>query len=480
MILRILSGPNAGAEAALGQRTVVGSSEAADIVVGDPGLAPEHFTIVVEGDLLGIVVGDVPVEIGREPRSSGTFRIAPFDLIKFGSTCCAIGPESAIWPPFSPADLLPAPHRPPASAEPVVAEEAKAPVVAEPALAAPVVAARARTASAKATRPAAAPSGAAPRSAAPRRAAPRLTVAAIVVIVMLGALGAGHFLFQPSNSEASSESRLTAQSIIDNLQAGGVKVSPHGNGLIAEGFVPTNDQQRRLRQALLDADLGVKYRVVSLEQQVAAVRTIVSTAGAQITVEADPKDGKIVLEGFLPENSHGEALQRILQRDIPELRPLSMKLASLATVADEARKELASAGLKTARVDVDGGTIRISGAELEPGRAAVRGIVEKLNTRWSGKAKIEDATTLVAAPVAPAAPAPVPLQPQVTVRSAAPPDKFTVIVAGRDSFVLDSKGRRYTVGDKLANGEVIDEIRVEGLVTSRDGIKRRYSFGGGQ
>lgn len=455
MILRILTGPNAGAEATLAQRTVVGSSEAADIVIGDPALAPEHFTIVVDGDSLGIIVGESPVEIAHEARSNGTFRLASFDIIKFGATCCAIGPEGVGWPAFGTADLLPAP--PPPQPEASAPEPASQPIV-EAKLAAPVVAARS-------TAP------------APARSSSRSGIAqatAVVVLLMLAALAGGYFVLKPSNSEASSESRLSAQGIVDSLQATGVKISPHGHGLVAEGFVVTNEQQRRLRQALLDAGLGVRYRVVSLEQQVAAVRTIVSTAGALITVEADPKDGTIVLEGFLPENSHGEALRRILQRDIPELRPLSMKLASLATVAEETRKELASAGLKTARVDVDGTTVRISGAEQDPGRAVVRGIVDKLNTRWSGKAKIEDATTLVAAP------APVPIQPQVTVRNATPPDKFTVIVAGRDSFVRDSNGRRYTVGDKLANGEVIEEIRVEELVTSRDGIKRRYSFGGGK
>jgi type III secretion system YscD/HrpQ family protein len=434
----------------------VGSAESADIVIGDPSLAAEHFTILNEGGSLSIEVGETPVEIGGDTRSNGTFPLPPFVPIKFGMTCCAVGPEGGTWRAFSTADLLPV-HPPAAAAslvapesvtEPPIATPAPTPAAGELALTAPVIAPRGKS-------------------------GPRLSLAVAVAVFVLCALGGGYFLLNSSNSEASSESEVTAQSIIAALQADGVRIRQDGQGLVAEGFVATNDQQRRLRQALLDADLGVKYRVVSLEQQVAAARTIVSTAGAQITVEANTKDGKLVLEGFLPDISHGETLQRILQRDIPELRPLEMRLTSLATVADEARKELASAGLdKVARVDVNGATIRISGGLPEHARTTVRAIADKLGGRWTGKATIEDATTPVAVP------APVPIQPTVTVR--VPPAKFTVVVAGRDGFVRDSNGRRYIVGDKLANGEVIEEIRMEEIVTSKDGIKRRYLFGGSQ
>jgi hypothetical protein len=66
----------------------------------------------------------------------------------------------------------------------------------------------------------------------------------------------------------------------------------------------------------------------------------------------------------------------------------------------------------------------------------------------------------------------------VTVRTEGASGRFTIIVAGTDGFVRDNAGRRYGVGDKLANGEVIREIRADEVVTSRDGVKYRYTFGG--
>ncbi|HYD04673.1 MAG TPA: hypothetical protein VEC60_03065, partial [Reyranella sp.] len=100
---------------------------------------------------------------------------------------------------------------------------------------------------------------------------------------------------------------------------------------------------------------------------------------------------------------------------------------------------------------------------------------DELNGRWQGMARVENATTLAGA-----APAPVPLAGGVTVKASPPPAKFIIIVGGKDGFVRDDAGRRYGVGDKLANGEVIEEIRVEEIITSRDGVRYRYTFGGGR
>src|SRR3954468_20487283 len=103
-VFKVLTGPNAGAEAVLGDRTVVGAAESDDIMIGDAALAPGHFTIENKSGALSLVVGDAPVTIKGEAKGKGTYALAAFDLFKFGSTCCAIGPEGAAWPAFAPSD----------------------------------------------------------------------------------------------------------------------------------------------------------------------------------------------------------------------------------------------------------------------------------------------------------------------------------------------------------------------------------------
>jgi len=122
---------------------------------------------------------------------------------------------------------------------------------------------------------------------------------------------------------------------------------------------------------------------------------------------------------------------------------------------------------------VAGNVVRIRGNLPEDGRKAVARVADELNDRWQGAVKVENATTTGGA-------APVPVTGGVIVKASPPPAKFIIIVGGKDGFVRDEAGRRYGIGDKLANGEVIEEIRVEEVITSRDGVRYRYTFGGGR
>lgn len=448
-ILRVLTGPNAGAEALLGERTVVGSAESDDITIGDGALAAGHFTIQVKNGALILLVGDTPLTVKAEAKGKGAYQIAPFDLIKFGTTCCAVGPEGAAWPAYDPSDLLP--PVPAAAAPAIVPDAAESPAPEQPADPPTQVK----------TRP-------------PKRRLPLPWIAAAAAVVLV--LGLGVFWIEQQESDATTQaSRQTAQEIVTAQGAKGVTVRTDGpHGLIAEGFVVTTEQQRRLRQALQEAGLAVKYRVASLEQQVSAARTIVAASGARLSVEGDPESGKIVLDGFLPEASQVDNIVRGLRRDIADLRPLETRIVTPETVRSQVVDRLRAAGLDgSTNVEVAGNVVRIRGSLPEDGRKAAARVADELNDRWQGAVKVENATIAVGS-------APVPITGGVVVKASPPPSKFIIIVGGKDGFVRDEAGRRYGIGDKLANGEVIEEIRVEEVITSRDGVRYRYTFGGGR
>ena len=90
-LLKIVQGPNAGAEIALveGVRVTLGSADSCDIVLADPTLAAEACAIEASDDS---VVLSVP---GSEPES-----LAPLQVRSFGSTALAVGPADAPWGPL--------------------------------------------------------------------------------------------------------------------------------------------------------------------------------------------------------------------------------------------------------------------------------------------------------------------------------------------------------------------------------------------
>lgn len=97
-LLKIVRGPNAGAEAALpdGVAVTLGKDDACDIVLADATLPDAPATLAAAGD---------GVTLDGE-------RLPPFHVVERGATAFAVGPSDAAW-----ADLVwPAPPEPPKDA----------------------------------------------------------------------------------------------------------------------------------------------------------------------------------------------------------------------------------------------------------------------------------------------------------------------------------------------------------------------------
>ena len=90
-LLKIVQGPNAGAEIALveGVRVTLGSADSCDIVLADPTLAPEACAIEATADAVLLTVP------GAEPED-----LPPLRVRSFGTTALAVGPADAPWGPL--------------------------------------------------------------------------------------------------------------------------------------------------------------------------------------------------------------------------------------------------------------------------------------------------------------------------------------------------------------------------------------------
>ena len=91
-LLKIVQGPNAGAEIALveGVRVTLGSADSCDIVLADPTLPGEACAIEASAD------GVVLTPPGAAPES-----MEPLRVRSFGSTALAVGPADAPWGPLN-------------------------------------------------------------------------------------------------------------------------------------------------------------------------------------------------------------------------------------------------------------------------------------------------------------------------------------------------------------------------------------------
>jgi type III secretion system YscD/HrpQ family protein len=117
-LLRVLSGPQRGAELPLVTGTyAIGSGDDDAVILVDPKVAVHHATLVVTADGVRCVPEGGRVRLERNEVPGAGVALRPFQLFGLGETFLAIGPKDEPWPEIALPGLPLAPAAPPATAE---------------------------------------------------------------------------------------------------------------------------------------------------------------------------------------------------------------------------------------------------------------------------------------------------------------------------------------------------------------------------
>lgn len=107
-LLKLLAGPNQGAEIALNEETlIVGSGDTADIVLSDSLVAAEHLQLHVENDVLTLTALAPGIAYENkilEPNKPQV--LDAFKPVGLGTSYFVVGPQQAAWPEFTLEQLL--------------------------------------------------------------------------------------------------------------------------------------------------------------------------------------------------------------------------------------------------------------------------------------------------------------------------------------------------------------------------------------
>lgn len=100
LTLRVLSGPNLGAETWLGEGTwLIGSHDTDDLTFGDPELVGSHIGVAIESGKIQITAFAPGVLInGRECPTNNPTSVDPFTPVRVGRTIFSLGPVGLDFP----------------------------------------------------------------------------------------------------------------------------------------------------------------------------------------------------------------------------------------------------------------------------------------------------------------------------------------------------------------------------------------------
>lgn len=500
LILKVLSGPNEGARARLhpNEEIAIGRDLACDVILSDQALAQTHVRLSSDGQTVHLspIEGSVVYVAGELREASpegGAVNCALFSPIKIGATILIVAHgEEANWPLID-LDIFSAPKREPVAD--VVPDEASDGEAAAPSPDEEVVV------SAEGTAQTTEPQEISEEENAPMPARTgRKMVLWFIPVAVLGVLVIAFFL---ATQDRTPEVVLSPdEKVAGLLQQAGLSQTvtfefDQNGGLILNGFVETSAEMVDLRYLFSDEGYAPRMKVDVLNRQVSSVKTLLDRMDVNWQVQANGESGEIELLGYVPNEFLQNQIVGVLQRDLPQLRPLDLQLITANSVKSDLDAEIAalklSQPLKTVLQDENNVPRRmVVSGEIEPAeKARLSDTMQAFKQNLYGSTPFGGAIERL-----------LDIQSQVTdkiVKAASPPPlvvvekkvkpvvaktvpsprrfAFSGIIYGDVALAIGTNGKTYGVGDQLPNGYVISLISDKGVETSKGSRNKFYQIG---
>lgn len=418
LTLRVLSGPNKGAETPLIDGVwLIGSHDADDLTFADPELVGSHLRIAIEAGRIQITALAPGVLIGGGGCPTGHPTILdPLTPVRVGRTIFSIGPTGGSFPDIDsvvePRTLHPE-HAPPAIERPAL---------------------RGREA----------------RLVVNSMARPfRLGAAACGLLIMIYGACAGMERVVSSLTPAAvpgTDSIKIARNVFRDLNVGrDVSIAPSDDNLIIDGDLRPGEATR-IKAALRDAGLAAEATpksatatALSDAKVIDLSATVMRAFGIEGSIRVESPGG-ISVAGYGPSDAIVIAALRHLQQDIPGIRTIDDTIAT----PDRARIFLETATTaelrRSIRVVVKPDVILVSGTLTPTAYSELKTVASRFEEKFAPHIRLEAHCS-----------------PGVL-----PPARGVQL--GRSPFIVVQNGTRLKVGDNIDHFGKIVVIERDGML----------------
>jgi type III secretion protein D len=433
-LLRLLSGPHAGAEVELDEHdkeVVIGSDDSCDLVLADALAAPKHAAFQYEGGELRLKPLDGQVFLDGKLLSGESVGVPPFHFVTIGTTQIVAGAADAEWPTISIADAPP------------LEKPLEMPLDAN---GNPAVAAGNDPANAKVAKE------------WERKKLRRIIFSGVGIFV--GGLVVLMLLPDRNRPNLVVNEKIIRAEIANLDYRSSVDVRVESGRIIVEGYVPTNEQLRTLKNELLQITTALQFNVRSEERIVKSIEDSVRDIDGNLRV-IPITPGVYSVSGYVHNTERWQRIRGRLDQDIPGVKKINSDIMTPESVQTLANTTLDEYGLRE----------HIS-VLPESGRVVFRGAVSALLAeKWRMAAEDIIQTFSNTIPIV------FDVQSQSAQSDPAgnslfvqPIQAITISSSGM-SWVTTRDGKKYFEGSFLASGWRIDAIDIGGLRFSRNGTQ---------
>ena len=496
LVLHVLTGPQSGAEMALRNAVyTVGAAEDCDIVLYGAGIADNHLALTIDSS-------GVSVEAQRARIWTAEGILEPGDrseiddaaVLTLGAASIAVGPQGTDWESLS----VPEVYEPEVDPSQEMDAEAESDQGAEaPAAEGIGVDGDEDQGGGDAeSEPAEQPDPATdtPTDALSSQSQRFRLIAASVVLLVVIIGTAALLMFQGGDSNSADANRMrptdqiaaAAAARVKALSLKEVNVETEGPNQIAlTGYVADAGQLGALKTSMTEGGIEFVDRVRVVSELMDNVRLTLSGFGWPVSGYGQhlkvgyAGGGILFLDGYIGSEVDRTRLHRAITTDVPAVRDVEFRRASLDFWAGTLRDGIAEAGLhRWIRVTPSNNRLRVSGELTEAEAETWRVAAEAFSAKSGGYPQL-DIDVRLSGPARFAAPAPAA---EPAIPSEIRPDLPPVSVNGVIIYMDGMKLALFSDGDILQVGDTIDGFEVidiqEGKVVLRNGdTQYTYNLG---
>lgn len=436
-LLKIIGGPNQGAEVALGDGEItIGSASDCDLILSDTLASGKHLKLTVAGEAVSFLPLELPVYLSGEEVTKEAHPLEFFKFVSLGTTHFVVGPVEGEWPSLTAADIPALKKREVPAPGPVV-EGAEG----------------------------AAAAGVAGRSSSPKVEVPFYkkplyvysAAGGLALLFLVGFMVAIFALRPPPPTKEQAKPADIVADIRDLLKTEGfgdrVTVTPVKGIYLVEGWVSQNQQKDTIINLLSDYSNIIDFKLYSEEEVLQAVKDILTTRKLPLSVKS-LGSGKVGVKGYIGDVKEWELIKEELNRDVGGLVALEDSV-----LTGEKIEQIIQQALKKFEITDKVMLLPQRDFLLAKGMLAKRDVPALKNAMETIEARVGF---------------PVPVKNQILISES---DKIyldakiesIIIGDGRDAIITTQNGQKLFRGGILPGGYIIEDITRKGIILRKNG-----------
>ena len=451
-LIKVLNGPNAGAQILVSGEVTVGTSVDCDLILNDPHICSIHCQIKKdEEESFDIIPKEGIVFINGKKVEAAVGKLKLGDVLTLGSTHLTGGPSEQLWPPVT---------------IPVIQEvraEAAAPSTAGEVPKAPTT----TTASIK-----------------KRLALSRQSILRLILIGVLLFFGTAFLrvlvhnnlkmkksdfkpsVFQKTEEADIKEEQKITQGAIQSLR----KLLPeiYIKPITANGqnvfYIYTKDQVQydEVRRILNKKNLPVVNILINIDDIDDSGIAMMQALNLSVSITVDEK-GRATWTGYVPTQNAFDSMKEQIARDIPAITDNTYHIILGEEAAKTAMNILMKNQFGAIVVTPEQNNLTLTGSVFEGDQLRWKGALQELETTFGNKVKLANLVLV----------SPTPVQQQIFFNAPV----VSVSISSFPYAVLRN-GEHIFIGAKVRNGYTVEAITTKGIELVNRGSKKLIPISG--